>query len=79
LGEALTNPPREKNKMVRNIHRRDASSGEKQSGGKILLHLDLRGVSVSRGGITHQVYRCAGVCEYSNELSGYTKSGEFLD
>ena len=28
LGEALTTPPRE-NQMVRNIHRRDTSSGDK--------------------------------------------------
>ena len=55
LGEVLITPPREKKTPVKKY-----SQGEllpldtKQSGGKLLPHSDLRGGSISRGGITQQ-------------------------
>ena len=41
LGEVLTTPPC-KTFMLRNSCRHDASSGDKSSGGKLLLHSDFR-------------------------------------
>jgi len=53
LDKVLTTPLRKKKKNVKNYPQGEMLPLEiKQSGGKLLPHLDLRGGSVSIGGIT---------------------------